>query len=216
MSLPTEPIVQRPSARRAQQRSNLAGAVGVAALAGAVGLIGLFVWQAGVLAPPAPQTVKTNDVIEKPDQITSQNASISGRDKSNRPFEIKAKSGEQDKLIDSLVHMQSVTSVFERANGQKLDVTSERGQYDRKTKALELSGNVVFSEGVRFKAVMSKAAINTEDQSLASKSPVKVDMQGTMIEADSLTVTDSGTRILFKGGVKARFNMKTKATGDGG
>jgi lipopolysaccharide export system protein LptC len=216
MSLPTEPFIHRPAARRAQRRSNLASVVGVVALAAAMGFIGLFVWQAGVLAPPAPQAVKTNDVVAKPEQITSQNASISGRDKSNRPFEIKAKSGEQDKLIDSLVHMQTITSVFERANGQKLDVTSEQGQYDRKTKALELSGNVVFSEGVRFKAVMSKAAINTDDQSLASKSPVKVDMQGTMIEADSLLVTDSGTRILFKGGVKAKFNMKTNATGDGG
>jgi lipopolysaccharide export system protein LptC len=95
-------------------------------------------------------------------------------------------------------------------------VTSQGGLYDRKTKALELSGNVVFSEGARFRAVMDKAAINTENQSLTSKSPVKVDMQGTMIEADSLNVTDNGTRILFKGRVKARFESKKKATGDGG
>lgn len=194
----------------------MAGAIGILALAGAVGLLGLFVWQAGVLAPPSPQAIQTEDVVEKPDQITTLNATISGRDKDNRPFSISAKSGEQDKTLAHVVHMQSVESVFERANGAKLDVTSDTGQYDRKSKALELSGNVVFSEGVRFKAVMTKAAINTNDQSLASKSPVKVDMQGTMIEAESLTVTDNGTRILFKGGVKAKFKSKTKTTGDGG
>jgi hypothetical protein len=64
--------------------------------------------------------------------------------------------------------------------------------------------------------LMEKAAINTEDQSLVSQSPVKVDMQGTLIEAQSLTVTQNGTRILFKGGVKARFVTKTKTNGDGG
>jgi lipopolysaccharide export system protein LptC len=189
--------------------------LGIAALIGAAGVMALFIWQAGVLAPPAPQDVKSEDVVEKPEQITSQNARISGRDKNDRPFEIRAKSGEQDKNIDNLVHMNDVTSVFERPSGEKLDVTSQGGLYDRKTKALELSGNVVFSEGARFKAVMDKAAINTENQSLTSKSPVKVDMQGTMIEADSLNVTDNGTRILFKGRVKARFVSKTKTTGDG-
>jgi lipopolysaccharide export system protein LptC len=195
---------------------NLAGLIGGLALSGALGLVGLFVWQAGVLAPPSPQSVKTDDQVEKPDQITTLNATISGRDKANRPFEISAKSGEQDKILAHLVHMQNVESVFERANGAKLDVTSDTGQYDRKSKALELSGNVVFSEGVRFKAMMTKAAINTEDQSLASKSPVKVDIQGTLIEAESLTVTENGTRILFKGGVKAKFKNNAKTTGDGG
>lgn len=202
--------------RQILRRPHLAGLVGLLALGGAAGLIGLFIWQAGVLAPPSPHTIKTNDMVEKPEQITTTNATISGRDKANRPFEISAKSGEQDKTISYLVHMQSVASVFERANGAKLDVTSDTGQYDRKSKALELSGNVVFNDGARFKAVMNKAAINTEDQSLASKSPVKVDMQGTLIEADSLTVTENGSRILFKGGVKAKFKSKTKTTGDGG
>lgn len=182
----------------------------------AVCLLGLFVWQAGVLAPPPPQEVKTDDVVANPEQITSENASISGIDSNNRPFEIRAKSGEQDKAIAHLVHMQSVTSVFERATGAKLDVTSDTGLYDRKTKGLELAGNVVFSEGIRFRAVMQKAAIDTENQSLASQSPVKVDMQGTLIEADSLTVTAGGTRLLFKGGVKAHFEMKKNSTGDGG
>jgi lipopolysaccharide export system protein LptC len=216
MSSRTDSPKHAPVLRQTRGGAGLSKLIGAAALAVAAGLVGLFVWQAGVLAPPSPQAVKADDTVEKPEQITSLNASISGRDKANRPFEITAKSGEQDKTIEHLIHMQSVASVFERANGAKLDVTSDDGQYDRKTKALELSGNVVFSEGVRFKAVMAKAAINTDDQSLASKSPVKVDMQGTMIEADSLTVTDNGTRILFKGGVKAKFKSKTKTTGDGG
>jgi lipopolysaccharide export system protein LptC len=212
MSSPTELAV---TARRAQSRSGLSKLLGGGAVMGALGLMGLFIWQAGVLAPPAPQDIKTDDTVEKPDQITSQNASIAGTDKNNLPFEIHAKSGEQDKLLAHIVHMQSVTSVFERPTGSKLDVSSETGRYDRKTKGLELNGNVVFSEGTRFRAVMQKAAIDTQNQSLASQSPVKVDMQGTLIEANSLEVTSGGTRLLFKGGVKAHFEKK-KNTGDGG
>ncbi len=216
MSSHTDRPPHKPSAKRARRRIGLSGILGGVALVGAIGLVGVFIWQAGLFMPSSPTSATPEAIVEKPNQITTLNATISGRDKADRPFQISAKSGAQDEKITNLIHMDSVTSVFERANGAKLDVTSDKGQYDRKTKALELTGNVVFSEGMRFKASMAKAAINTEDQSLASKSPVKVDMQGTLIEADSLTVTNNGTRILFKGGVKAKFISKAKTSGDGG
>jgi lipopolysaccharide export system protein LptC len=217
MSSPTETTlgIHQPKLRRAQRRANLSGLIGGLAIVLALGLLSVFVWQAGVLAPTTPKEATAIDVVAQPEQITSENASIAGRDKNNLPFEIRAASGQQDKTIDSLVLMQKVISVFERPSGSKLDVTSDNGRYDRKTKALELSGNVVFKEGVRFKAEMQAAAIDTIEQTLASKSPVKVDMQGTMIEAESLTVTENGTRILFRGGVKAHFEMKKNTTGDG-
>jgi lipopolysaccharide export system protein LptC len=220
MSSPTDATTIRPelaaAARKAKVRSGLSGKAGFLAMAVGAGLLGLFIWQAGVLAPPAPQDIVTDDKIDKPEQITGLNASIAGRDANNLPYQINAKSGEQDKLVDHIIHMQTVTSVFERPTGAKLDVSSDSGTFDRKSKGLELSGNVVFSEGERFRATMQKAAIDTEKQTLDSQSPVKVDMQGTLIEADSLSVKDNGTRLLFKGGVKAHFEMKSKATGDGG
>jgi lipopolysaccharide export system protein LptC len=203
MFSPTDPL-EKPSPRP-KARATWSSLVGGLALLLGFGLLASFIWQAGVLAPPLPQDIKTEAVVAKPDQITATQASISGRDKNNRPYTINAASGEQDKTIASLVLMNDVTGAFERPSGAKLDIVSKSGQYDHKSKALELAGDVVFTEGNRFKATMAKAAINTDDQSLVSKSPVKVDMQGAMIEAESLSVTENGTRILFKGGVKAKF-----------
>ena len=194
----------------------MVGLVGLLALAALVGFLGLFVWQAGVLAPGAPQKSSVTAPVEKPDQITAGNASIAGRDKNNLPYEIKAKSGEQDKVVEHVVLMQSVESRFERATGSSINIASDTGRYDRKSKDLVLTGNVLISEGTRFSAHMDKASINTDDQTLVSQSPVKVDMQGGMIEAESLMVSGNGTRILFKGGVRARFTSKTAKTGDGG
>jgi lipopolysaccharide export system protein LptC len=177
-----------------------------------LGFFGLFIWQAGVISPPSPQDVRSTDTVQKPDQTTSQNAGIAGLDSNNRPYEIRAKTGEQDKDTKSIIYMDGVASVFERSTGAKMDVTSDKGVYNRDSKALELTGNVVFVEGNRMKALMEKAHINTKDQTLVSQSPVKVDMQGTLIEAETLTVTQGGARILFKGGVKAK--LKTNKTGD--
>jgi lipopolysaccharide export system protein LptC len=202
------------AAARAQRRLGFAGFASVAALVGAVGLLGVFLWQSSVLAPPAPQQVKSADVVEKPDQITSEKAEIAGIDQNNKPYNIKAEAGEQDKAQAHLLHMTKVTSEFERPNGAKLDVTSDTGLYDRNSKTLALTGQVLFKEGTRFAARMDKADINTQDQSLTSRSAVTVDMQGTMIEAGSLSVAGNGTRILFQGGVKARFKMGEPTVGD--
>jgi lipopolysaccharide export system protein LptC len=218
MSSPTDATPQS-AARRvvsAQRRLSLASTLGAAAGLGGLGILGLFIWQSSQLRPAAPTDVQTAATVQNPEQISSENASIAGRDANNRPYEIHAATGQQDKLVDTLIHMQTVTGVFERPSGAKLDLQSKEGAYNSKTKALELQGDVVFNEGSRFKAVMSRASINTLDQTLQSQTPVKVDMQGTLIEADSLTVTGNGSRILFKGGVKAKFNMKTRTTGDGG
>lgn len=221
MSSPTDRIASRQQAsaeavRRANQWAGLSRILaGVVAVFG-MGVLGVFVYQAGVLAPAPPQEVKTAIAIENPNQITGKDSRISGVDRNQRPYRIEAKTGQQDTKINSLVHLQTVTGVFERPSGAQLDVTAANAQYDTKTKDLALEGDVVFGEGNRFKARMDKAKVNMDDQSLQSAAPVKVDMQGTMIEADSLSVTDNGNRILFKGGVKARFVTKPTATGDGG
>ncbi len=62
---------------------------------------------------------------------------------------------------------------------------------------------------------MDKAAVNMDDQTLTSKSPVAVDIIGGKITADSLTITSNGERILFRGGVKARFVTQKGTSGDG-
>lgn len=202
--------------RQANSRAALFRWIGVAAAVAAVALAAVFVIQAGILAPSNPKEVKAPVTIANPEQITGENSRITGVDRNQRPFEIRAKTGQQDKAVETLVHMQTVTGAFERPSGSKLDVTAATAQYDTKSKDLALDGNVVFAEGERFRAVMDKAKVNMNDQTLQSAAPVTVDMSGTRVVADSLTVTDNGNRILFKGGVKARFVTKAAATGDGG
>lgn len=218
MSSPIENRSQQ-SARAANRANGWASTsriIGLLAAVAGIALLGVFVIQAGILAPRAPQDVAPDVAIANPEQITGENSRITGLDKNKRPFEIRAKTGQQDKTVETLVHLQTVTGAFERPSGSKLDVTAAAARYDTKSKDLALDGNVVFSEGERFKALMDKAKVNMDDQSLQSLSPVTVDMQGAHILADSLSVTDQGNRILFKGGVKARFVTKPQATGDGG
>ncbi len=197
-------------ARKANDRARLQRLLGLGAIALALVLAGVFVVQTSVLAPPSPEEVKADIKIIYPEQVSGVNSRINGLDRNQRPYEIRAKSGVQDTTIETLVHLQNVEGDFERSNGSKLDVVAAGARFDTKTRDLLLEGNVVFSEGQRFVAKMAKASVNMDNQVLASQSPVEVNLQGAIIKADSLQVLDNGSRILFRGSVKARFVTKSK------
>jgi LPS export ABC transporter protein LptC len=215
MSSPTDaPFLAAPRAdqarrlARAQTRAHLLQKVGFASGLVVLGLITYFIVKAGFLVPPAPQDVKSEIAIANPDVATGQNARINGFDRNNHAYEIRAKSGVQDKTVTSLVHLDGMTADFIRPGGESLVVTSDKAHFDNKSKVMDLAGNVVLDQGQKFKATMDKATVNTVDQTLQSQSPVVVESRGGIIHADSLTVTESGNRILFKGGVKAHFDGK--------
>jgi LPS export ABC transporter protein LptC len=202
-------------ARRAAARAGVSQWLAYVALALAAGLGLTFAVQLGAFDwAPEKQALELRPV-ERPNQITGGPSKISGFDRNNLPFEINARRGVQDEKTESLVHMEEVTSSFARPSGDTLSITSDGAAYETKSKALELHGNVLFAEGQRFRARMDRAAVNMDDQTLTSKSPVSVDIIGGTITADSLSISPNGERILFKGGVKARFSSKSTATGDG-
>jgi lipopolysaccharide export system protein LptC len=202
------------AARRARVKSWVAGWLALLVLAAALGFGLTYLVQLGVFSPVVPDQ-PPQAPVQKPNQIVSGASHIGGFDKNNLPYEITAKHGEQDATNADLVHLQDVVSDFARPGGEKLNVTSKLAHYQTKTKALQLEGQVVFSQGSRFTAHMEKADVNMDDQSLTSRSPVDVDIIGGKITAPSLTISANGERILFKGGVKAQFVTQKDATGDG-
>ena len=219
MSSPTDGPASARTAnakRRAYRTSSAARYAGFAAVALAVGLAAAFVIQTGVFDIREAKKSDPPAVVEYPEQISGSNATITGHDKNQKPFAIKAAKGQQDKAVKTLVHLQQVVGNFERQSGNPMDVSANSGRYDTATKKFELQGNVVLSEGSTMKALMEVAEINTVDQSLQSSGPVTVDMKGATIKANSLSVSENGTRILFRGGVKARFVTNTAPAGGGG
>jgi lipopolysaccharide export system protein LptC len=202
-------------ARRANTRAGLTRWLSYVALAAAAGLALTFAVELGLFErkPEHPDTPLAP--VEKPNQITGGPSRISGFDKNSLPFEITAQKGVQDEKNENLVHLEAVDSTFARPNGAKLNITSHGADYETKTKSLDLEGDVIFAEGQRFRARMDKAAVNMEDQTLMSRSPVSVDIIGGKITADSLTITSNGERIIFRGGVKANFVTQKGNSGDG-
>jgi lipopolysaccharide export system protein LptC len=196
----------------AARRARLAPILSWAFLAFGLGLIVLFLLQAGFFTAMLPKPKPTPLTVEKPEQITGSFSRIAGFDREKQPYEVTAKKGYQDKEKANLVHLEDLVATFRRGSGQSYEVFSNTGLYDSKAKEMDLEGKVKIVEAGRFTAAMEKAHIVMEKKNLTSNVPVVVEMSSGTITANGLRISNDGKNILFLNGVKARF---TEITGKG-
>ncbi len=208
MSLPTD------TAHRAIRFASLARLLSWAAAALALGIVILFLVQAGLFNAMTPKERPPVITPPDPDKITSTDSTVNGLDKENQPYVVTAVKGWQDAATPSLVHMETVEGHFRRPSGAEYTVTANTGAYDTKIKELDLAGAVKIVQADRFTALMEKAHVVVEDKKLTSDVAVDVTFGSGHIKANGMEITDDGARILFLNGVKARFSQAA-AKGDG-
>ncbi|MEP7174151.1 MAG: LPS export ABC transporter periplasmic protein LptC [Aestuariivirga sp.] len=196
--------------RAAARRARLAPFLSWAALAFGLGLIILFLVQAGLFSALLPKSKPIPLTVEMPDQISGSFARIAGFDREKQPYVITSKRGYQDKETANLVHMEDLTGTFHRKSGQSFELFSNTGLYNAKIKELDLEGSVRIVEKGRFTATMAKAHVGLEQKNLVSNVPVVVEMDAGTIHANGLQVSNDGNNIKFLNGVKARFNQTVK------
>jgi lipopolysaccharide export system protein LptC len=186
-------------ARRRALRSRRLG-YGAAVLAAI--LVGVFIVQGIVRAPPAPPEPP---VPEKAQNISGGFSSFSGIDINDKPFSVKALQGVQDAKDETLMHLKTVTGGFVRREGGEVQVIADSADYELKTKDLMVSGNVRFEEPGRYVAKLSSATVNLERQRIVTKEPVQVETSGATVSADSMETSEDGKLVILRGHVKAQF-----------
>ncbi|MGH6820876.1 MAG: LPS export ABC transporter periplasmic protein LptC, partial [Methylocella sp.] len=201
------------SARRAAGKARLAPLLSWVAAAGGLAFVAAFLIQAGLFASLGPKEKLTQPDVANPDQITSYDSTITGVDKDNRPYELKAKRGWQDAARPNLIHLEELAAKFGKATGETYNVTSKAAHYDKKLEEVDLDGGVAITQVNRFTATMAKAHVAVRDKKLTSNVPVEVTFGEGTIRANGLQITDNGANILFLNGVKAHFEVQP-AKGD--
>ncbi len=194
------------TARRAVARARLAPMLSWIAVAAGVVFAAVFLVQAGLFAYLVPVEKLASAGIDNPDQITSYDSTITGVDKENQPYELKAKRGWQDKVRPELIHLEDVAAKFRKASGEAYSMTSKTARYDSKIKEADLEGSVTITEANRFTATMEKAHVVVSDKKLTSNVPVKVVFGEGIVRANGMEITNGGADILFLNGVKAHFD----------
>ncbi len=194
----------------ARRRARLAPILSWAVIALGLGLVAMFLLQAGIFSVFQPKPKPVPVTVEMPEQIVGSFSRIAGFDREKQPYEVTAKKGYQDKEKANLVHLEGLVATFRRSSGQSYEISSNAGLYDSKAKEMDLEGKVEIVEAGRFTAAMEKAHIVMEKKNLVSNVPVVVEMDSGTITANGLQITNDGKNILFLNGVKARFTETAK------
>ncbi len=100
--------------------------------------------------------------------------------------------------------LKKVDVIFYAQDGQKIFLTSDRGELDTQTKDINLSGNVVVRRG---KATAKTHSLHYEKKHhiLSSNSTVHFTNGDCAVQADSMTIELTENRLLFLGHVTGRL-----------
>lgn len=134
-------------------------------------------------------------------KITLDYPKLSGTQKDGRPFEIKARSGSQDLSRPNIIELLGIESSIGTADSSTTWVSASRGVYDSKLDKLTLEGDVRIKNSGGYDIWLKTARIDFKTGGLVSKSPVKVVLDGGVIAANEVDVTDNGHKVTFGGEV---------------
>lgn len=203
MSLPTAEQTPPPSPRRRLSPAQALSWISVFAF---VGLVVLFLWQAGTFVNLVPQEAPAPAKVETPNQANMTAARYVGNDKNRQPYWVEAKSALQDDKNPNRVHLDTVSGELQREGGDRIRVDANSATYDREAQYLDLQGSVTVVSPDNYTLTTDKARVNLEDKMVRTTQPVAVKLQNGDIQANGMKITDDGDRILFFNGVRAHFN----------
>jgi lipopolysaccharide export system protein LptC len=119
-------------------------------------------------------------------------------------WELSAKSASLLKNEDKAI-LDEVTVFFFAKEQKKVELTSDAGTLNTKTHDMTFSGNVVLAYVTAFLKT-DKLHYDKKEHIISSDDRVRLEKNGSFIEADSMVIHLNNNRIIFKGHVQGSFN----------
>ena len=174
------------------------------ALPVAIGLI--FAGLAGSVIYSAVQS-QPSPAQDASQPIRLTNPRFVGRDDKGRAFVLTAQSATRDTQDYQKVFLDKPALVLDQDGPDPQHMTSKTGIYHEADRKLELMGGVHFA-GVRAAFDTAASLFDTRTGELVGSGPIQGSGSLGEISAKSYGVYDKGDRMVFKGGVRTRLDMK--------
>lgn len=128
---------------------------------------------------------------------------LSGYRKDNRPYEVTAEAALQEIRNPTQVELQTLTARLQMEREGWVTVNAKTGHFDTQKEQLRLVDDVRITTEGGYDIRMRTADVDFKSGTVVSKEPVKVSLDTTTIDANTLDVKDNGALISFQGRVRA-------------
>jgi len=141
--------------------------------------------------------------------IRVTNARFYGQEQ-GRSFVLGAKEALRANAATPLVTLTSPSLKLNSPDNKPTDARAAKGVYDQRSQKVALTGGVsVTDAGSGYRFATERTTIDTRTGVITGDSPVRGSGPLGEISASSYAITDNGTRMTFRGNVRARINART-------
>lgn len=174
------------------------------------GLVG-FVMLPGSSLPE----IDVSGVGVKDGKLVMANPKLDGQTKSKLPYNMTAARAIQDLSNTNIISLEEIDAKFALNSEVTAVIDAERGIFDNTNNTLDINSplNVKTSSGMVAK--LKSAQVDLKAGNLKTQDPVDIDLNGSHIAADSLTVTDQGNVLVFEKRVRVTISKGQLRSGDG-
>ena len=131
--------------------------------------------------------------------LSMLNARYDGIDEKNRPYTITADIASQSRRSEYLIELELPKADITLEDGSWLALTARVGEYDRKSRQLNLFGAVSLFHDKGFELQTSTAHVDLVEGIAQGDQPVSGHGTAGSIQAEGFRVLERGQRIIFTG-----------------
>lgn len=135
-------------------------------------------------------------------KLVVANPRLDGLTSGDLPYSVRAERAIQDLSGGGGIDLERLEADVPMTATVTARILADSGRYDSDAGRLDLFESITVETTDGMNARLQSASIDLEKGSMTTSDPVSIDMRGGSIRADSLTIENSGRRLLFENSVK--------------
>ncbi|WFU47865.1 LPS export ABC transporter periplasmic protein LptC [Sinorhizobium terangae] len=156
-----------------------------------------------------PEELQLETATIENGKIVMQNPAISGRNKQDISYSMKAQRALQDIVNPDLITLETIHAEMPVNDTLIATVDAASGIYDRGANTLDMNAPFTISMNNGVNADFQSAYLDINAGEMETKRPIAISMNGGSIIAQTLRMTDKGRIVTFEGMVKVNVDPST-------
>jgi lipopolysaccharide transport protein LptA/LPS export ABC transporter protein LptC len=140
-----------------------------------------------------------------PEELAMANPHYEGFGKDGSSYVLDSKTAQQDLTTPTQIKLNEITGTLLQADKTKTVLTATRGDFNSKSSVLELYEKIDVVSESGMKAQLTRATLNTKDNTMVTQEPVAVEFSGGSVRANSMTLRHKAREVAFVDSVVARM-----------
>lgn len=157
-------------------------------------------------------TLSYKDLIGQSEQVRIMGAHYTGTDARNRPFEVSAAEGLQERTDSDYATLTKVEASMQLNPVDRVSVTGGTGNYDRAKDHLRLANGITLDSSNGYKLKTERADVNLATKVATGTMDVSGSAPFGSFSAHGFTLNADSRQLTLEGGVRVKLDPGKRAT----